>query len=429
MKHLCGAAFATGEAVPPERPELTRVRPRNASLAAGFAWLSLLCCLAAAQAQQQAPNALVLTPVGPREMLFDPKKQGCDGNDIPDAPLRAYRDADGGISAFGLHYENRRLFGPDLRKLTLDCDVVFRGRGAPDPKRYDDKSWIAATWTRDGRIVHALAHHEFQANHHIGRCSFPDYMQCWWNSVLALRSGDGGKSFRKASPQVAIASADPSEIGQGRHRGFFNPSNIIEKDGAHFVLVGTTGWDGRDGAPNQPSGVCLFRSVALDDPAGWRGWDGGAFTAAFPDPYAAKARNRATCAVMPPLPAPIGSLTRHRGSGLYVAVYQASQGLPDTEGGRYSRSGFYASTSRDLIRWSAPQLILETKSLYDSPCGADVLRSYPSAIDPAAITRNFEDIGDEALLTYSEMRVNGCNHTHDRVLVARKVRISALRLD
>ena len=423
---LRGVRFATPLLAPPERPELIRFRPSNASFLALIAALGLTSCAIAAQAQQRASNTLVLTAVGPREVLFDPKSQGCDANDIPDAPLRAYRDAEGMISAFGLHYENRRLAGPDFRKLTLDCAVVFRGVSAPDPKRYNDKSWIAATWTGDGRVVHGLVHHEFQANRHLGRCAYPEYLQCWWNSILAVRSGDGGKSFVKANPAVAIASADPSEVAQGRHRGFFNPSNIIERDGAHYVLVGTTGWDGRDGAPNQPSGVCLFRNVALADSAGWRGWDGAAFTSAFPDPYTAKTRNRATCAVMPPLPAPIGSLTRHRNTGPYVAVYQASAGLPDTAGGTYQRSGFYASTSANLTRWSPPQLIFETKSLYDSPCGADVLRSYPSLVDPAATTRNFEDIGDEALLTWSEMRVKGCDHTHDRVLVARKVRISAI---
>jgi hypothetical protein len=70
-------------------------------------------------------------------------------------------------------------------------------------------------------------------------------------------------------------------------------------------------------------------------------------------------------------------------------------------------------------------LVRETKTLYDSPCGADVLRSYPNLVDPAATTRNFEDIGDEALLTWSEMRVDGCNHTHDRLLRAQRVRISS----
>jgi hypothetical protein len=425
----CGVNFARTVLSTPERPELTRFRPSNASLVTFVTALSLFSWLIAAQAQQPKGNTLILTAVGPREVLFDPKSQGCDGNDIPDAPLRAYRDADGAISAFGLHHDNRRLTGKDFRALKLDCTIVFRGLSAPDPKRYNDKSWIAATWTGDGRIVHGLVHHEFQANRHLGRCSFPEYLQCWWNSILSVRSGDGGKSFAKTNPAVAIASADPSEVAQGRHRGFFNPSNIIERDGAHYVLVGTTGWDGRGGAPNQPSGVCLFRNVAIADDAGWRGWDGSAFTAAFPDPYTAKARNAAICAVVPPLPAPIGSLTRHRGTGLYVAVYQASNGLPDTAGGRYERSGFYAATSADLIRWSPPQLIFETKSLYDSPCSADVLRSYPSLVDPAATTRNFEDIGDEALLTWSEMRVNGCNHTHDRVLVARKIRISAIRVE
>jgi hypothetical protein len=383
---------------------------------------TLIACAIPAQAETRA---LVLTPVGAVETLFEPKRQGCDGNDIPDAPLRAWRDSAGGISAFALHHENRRLFGSDFRNLTLDCAVVFRGRSASDPRRHDDKSWIAATWTPDGKVIHALVHHEFQANRHIGRCAFPDYIKCWWNSILGLRSGDGGRSFRKTEPAVIAASADPSETGQGRHRGFFNPSNIIEKDGAHYALIATTGWEGKSGAPRQSSGVCLFRNENIADATGWRAWDGIGFHAAFPDPYTARTRNTATCKPLAPLPAPIGSISRHRGSRLYVAVFQASAGMPDQGGGTYPKSGLWASTSRDLLVWSRPVLVRETKTLYDSPCGADVLRSYPNLVDPAATTRNFEDIGDEALLTWSEMRVDGCNHTHDRLLRAQRVRISS----
>jgi hypothetical protein len=384
-----------------------------------FAAMLALACLTLAQ-PIRAETRLVVTPVGADVVLFDPVKQVCDAGDIPDMPLRAYRDLEGRVSAFALHYENRRLSGPTLEKLSLDCRVVFRASRNADPRRYDDRAWLAATYSEDGTRVFGLVHHEFQADAHKGRCAFPDYIQCWWNSILAVSSRDGGRSFTRQSPQVAMASPQPSETGQGRHRGFFNPSNIVKQNGAYFVLVATTGWDG------QPSGACLFRNTNLENSGEWRAHDGNSFAARFPDPYGNDKPKAQVCQPVGPFPAPVGSLTRHRGTGLWVTIYQAKAGMPDNAGGRHAVSGFYAATSRDLLRWSQPDLVLETPSLYDNPCGARVLRSYPALIDSAAETRNFEDIGDVALLTFAEKRVEGCRVTHERKLLARKVRISGL---
>lgn len=377
-----------------------------------------LSCLALAH-PASAETRLVATPVGPDILLYDPAKQGCDGNDIPDMPLRAYRDGEGKVAAFALHFDNRRLSGPSFEKLSLECAIVFRASRNSDPKRYDDRAWLAATYTEDGNRVHGLVHHEFQADAHQGRCTFPEYIQCWWNSVLAVSSRDGGRSFSRQNPQVAAASPEPSEIGQGRHRGFFNPSNIIKHNGAYFTLIATTGWDG------QPSGACLFRNADLAQSGGWRAYDGKAFSARFPDPYGQERPKAQSCQPVGPFPAPVGSLTRHRGTGLWLAIYQAKQGMPDGAGGTHAVSGFYVATSRDLIRWSPPGLVLETPTLYDDPCGTGVLRSYPSLVDSASPSRNFEDMGDIALLTFAQKRVDGCRVTHERKLLARKVRISS----
>lgn len=401
---------------------LKRIPPRCASDWRTILALIGIACLASGQGAAKELR-LIVTPVGPDQVIFDPKTDACDGHDVPDAPMRAYRDDVGNVVAFGLHFENRRLIGPTLNTLKINCRVVFRGTGNSDPKAFDDRSWITATWTPDGRTVHALAHHEFQANTHKGRCIHAEYMKCWWNSILALKSSDSGASFVKSAPSVMAASPEPSEVGQGRHRGFFNPSNIIEHRQRHFTLIGTTGWSG------QQAGVCLFETRNISDPASWRAYSGTGLGWRFPDPYTLKGAQPTglvSCKPIAPFPAPVGSITRHRASGAFVALYQAAAGAPDGWGGTYPRSGFYSATSLDLIHWSAPSLVLETRTLYDNACGAETLRSYPVLLDPAAETRNFEDTGDEAMLFFSAMRIQGCNHTGDRKLIARKLRISAI---
>ena len=389
------------------------------------AWVVLVFWLSYAVMTQAhaAEAAFVATPVGAPVVVFDPQRDACDGHDVPDAPLRAYRDSDGVIRAFGLHYENRRLSGPSLLTLKVECPVVYRASGDSEPRKFDDRSWITATWTPDGKVIHALAHHEFQAHRHKGRCRFEDYMKCWWNSILNIRSDDGGRSFRRSEPLVMAAPPFPSDQEQGRHRGFFNPSNIIAKDGAIYTLIGTTGWEASPGRAAQAGGVCLFRSADLVK-ADWRAFDGKAFFARFPSPYGTEIPRNQACRTLSPFPAPVGAIVRHRPSGTYLAVYQAAKGAPDGRGGSLAESGFYLSASANLLVWSAPTLVMPTRSYYDSACGADVVRNYPVLIDEKAESRNFEDIGAEALLFYSETRIAGCAHTSDRKLLARKIRIS-----
>jgi hypothetical protein len=389
---------------------------RRAGFGASLILAAGMVCSGLAQGHA-TETGYVATLVGAPLIVFDPRRDACDGHDVPDAPLRAYRDAEGRISAFALHYENRRMRGSSLLTLKPDCSIVFRGTGNSDPKAYDDRSWIAATWTANGRHIHALAHHEFQAHGHKGRCAYAEYIKCWWNSILSLKSDDSGARFTKLDPLVMAATPFPSERGQGRHRGFFNPSNIVERNGAHFALIATTGWEG------QPSGACLFRSEAIAS-GEWRAYDGKGFSARFGDPYREGAGKNPHCAVLPPFPAPIGGLARLRGKNIYLAVYQAQKGMPDGFGGNYPVSGFYLAASRDLLRWERPSLVHETATLYDPPCGTGVQRSYPVLIDEKSESRNFEDIGEEALLFYTEMRIDGCTQTSDRKLIARKVRIS-----
>ena len=398
-------------------PGIGRTAPRRAAAAVRLlATLLPLPALAAAD-----PPLSALTLVGPPSVVFKAGRDACDGADVPDSSARAFRDAAGAVALFGMHYRNRALRGPDLGHLKLDCTVVLDSGEKSDPALYDDRSWITATWTEDGTRVAALLHHEYQANEHPGRCRETAYMACWYNTITAAASADGGRSFRRQTPPAVMAGAPfRQEVDQGRHRGFFNPSNIVADGRWRYVLVSTTGWT-RPGS-DQEAGVCLFRSDDPADPTRWRAWTGTGFTAAFPDPYRAAATraapSSATCRPVGPFPGPVGAVVRHRGSGAWIAVFMAKAG----EG--FARSGFYWTTSRDLIAWDQPRLLLEGATLYDDPCTATApLIAYPSLLDPDAKGRNFDDVGDAALLTYATLRTEGCTITSDRDLLRRPVAI------
>lgn len=362
------------------------------------------------------PPLAAVTLVGAVETVFSAKRDACDGDDVPDAPVRAFRDAGGGIVMFGLHTQNRALRGPDLRRLKICCDPAMPSKGDADPAAYDDASWITATWTEDGTRVAALVHHEYQANTHPGRCARKEYLACWYNTIVAVASKDGGRSFERAAPLPVVAAAPfRQETGQGRHRGFFNPSNIFG-DGRHrYFFSSTTGWAGQDG------GACLFRSDDPADPTSWRAHDGRDFSVRFGDPYRGGA-GKGTCRTVWPFPAPVGSVVRHRPTGAWIAVFQAAANA-DT----FPEAGFYTTSSRDLLAWDKPRLLLAGKTLYDDPCGSGGrLVSYPSLIDPEAEGRNFDDVGATADLYWASLKVEGCQVTSDRDLLRRRVAIHVL---
>ncbi len=348
---------------------------------------------------------------GAPSIIFDTARDGCSPDDMPDISPRAYRDASGAMVMFALHDSNHPLRGPDIAHLKVDCHAALASPGDADPARYDDRNFVTATWTDDGRSVSALVHEEYHADHH-GRCRLDDELGCWFNTILAYRSGDGGASFVRQRPAVVAAAPFRQDVGQGRHRGFFNPSNIVADGRARYALIVTTGWDG------QPYGSCLFRTDDPARPGSWRAWDGAGFTIRYDDPYAVRAPAAKPCGTIEPFAYAVGSLVRHRATGTWIAVFQAKAG------GAFPLDGFYVAESRDLLHWGAPELLLAGPTLYDDLCHAGpTIIGYPTMLDAGSASRNFDEVGDHPDLLFTTMAVANCR-TGGRVLRRRGLTIS-----
>ncbi|HVB88719.1 MAG TPA: hypothetical protein VND97_00825 [Beijerinckiaceae bacterium] len=377
--------------------------------------MTLLAVAGAAKAQG-APR-LHVAMAGPAQTVFASNRDPCGANDAPDVNARAVRDARGNVVMFALHDVNRALRGPDLDHLKIDCSVAYRGHGDPDPAHYDDHSWIAALWTKDGETVSALVHHEYHANEHPGRCVTSNAMACWYNTIIEIASHDGARSFAKPKEPVVAAAPFRQSFDQTRHRGFFNPSNIVSWRGKAYFFASTTGWSG------QPYGACLFASARPADPRSWRAFDGRAFSVHYEDPYAYGFRAPTPCAPIAPFGDPVGSIVRYRPSGAFLAVWQAKEGA-----GPYPLSGFYTASSRDLLHWSSPRLLMPGDTLYDDPCrSGGRLINYPSLLDPSARTRTFQDVGAHPWLYYVAMKADGCSIASNRVLLRRPLLVSTER--
>ena len=337
----------------------------------------------------------------------------CDANDIPDTPARAIRLGDGTVQLYDSWHDNRVDSGPSLLQVRRRCAVVLTGAGRDDPGAYDDAAWIAAPWTPDGHTVWAIVHNEFHGHKRPKLCPSGKYMDCWFNALTAAVSRDGGRTFVRVRGDALVAALPYryGQVGLGHH-GYFNPSNIVTYDGAQYMFAFAT----RAGA--QRPGNCLLRTTAVGEARSWRGWDGGGFGVTFIDPYMEEgAPEKHVCLPVAPrqLRWPVTSLVRHGVDGMFIALMQ--------DGAR--GGGVYYATSRDLLRWSGPALLMPAVGPGAWTCADPAPVAYPSLLDPESADRNFSTVGSTAMLFATRFAVQDCRLSMNRALVRWPVRISA----
>lgn len=374
------------------------------------------------QSQNWEP-AVRIEVAGQIETVFDWSDEACENSHVPDAPARAYRKSDGTVALIASHNDNRFFTGASLDALKPDCAVVFEASRSPNPEEFDDLSWISGLYTTDGETVHALAHTELRGHRRPGLCPAGRYSPCLLNAVTGLVSVDGGRTFKpqEGGPAVIATLPYPFPADRPRRVGYANPTNIIELDGWYYAAVFA------DGYRAQERGVCVIRTRTLDDPASWRAWDGSGFDARFVNPFSQPVENPQAHVCEPVsqghLSRMIGDLARHEETGTVVAVF----GDRRQQGNGEVVSGFFASTSKDMVTWSAPELFMEAALLWEDDCGKPKSYFYPSLLDPDSGTRNFEDVAGAAYLYFIRYNLENCKATWDRDLVRVPVRVEAAR--
>lgn len=377
------------------------------------AWLSFFLLLFSLSAH--AAPRVTITPTGEAQTVFDWSRDACETWDIPDAPARAFRDASGQIYLLASHHANRAAIGPDFESLRHLCPVVFEGSHADAPEAFDDRAWLSGLYTADGQTVYALVHNEFQGNHRAALCPSQIYIRCWRNAITFAVSRDGGRHFAQPTPPAHLVATPPYryEGDHGRNVGYFNPTNIIRKDGHYMAMFSAAPY--RD----QEWGACVMRTDRIDDPSSWRAWNGKDFTVQFVDPYVGPVSDpsRHVCAPVGKgkLITPLGGIVRHQSSGAYILLMA---------GTRDTQSGIYASASWDLIDWSEPSLVWALPMASSGGSCPQTVYDYPSLIDAASSDRNFASVGDGAALYFVAHHYKNCRGGPDRDLMRRPVRLT-----
>lgn len=356
---------------------------------------------------------------GAEEVMFDWTTDRCDDTDIPDLPARAFRDASGQINFITAHTFNRRSVGPTLDSLVRECDPILKSQHNGDPAAHADNEWLAAVHTRDGVKIHGLVHNEYHGWEH-GDCSSADLFKCWYNTITAVVSTDGGATFSHLddAPNHLVASLPIQYQPDSAPVGFFSPSNVVEGPGGFYYVLAKVG-----AAETGNQTVCLLRTKNYEDPAAWRFWDGSGFGGVFVDPYptepADPSPHECPALAIDDIGAQmIESLTWNTYLEQWVLVGISA----DTIDGRETW-GFYYSFSADLIDWTRRQLLMEVEFPWtvDDP-GSDLSYLYPSLIDQNTASLSFETTGETAYLYYT--RNNEGHASLDRDLIRIPVRFT-----
>ncbi|MFH1186384.1 MAG: hypothetical protein V1755_15340 [Chloroflexota bacterium] len=354
----------------------------------------------------------VLKITGAEEVVYDWSTDRCEEMNLPDLPVRAFRNAQGQVQTILSSDTNYRMIGPDLNNLTMDCEPVMRSDYMADPSLFNDNEWLASPYTEDGQTVFALVHNEYWGQTHPEYCPQKQYFPCWDNSITLAVSTDAGKTYQQVAPEPAHLVARlpyPFEAGAGPG-GTRNPSNIIKgPDGYYYSFFNVSEYH------TQAQKVCLMRTDALADPGSWRFWNGKGFDGQFINPYTNPPELPGNHVCTPVDWENIGaqlndSLTFNTYLNRYVLVGISA----DTIGGR-EIWGFYYSFSDDLIHWTHRKLLAEMVLPWTAAQNDDVMYLYPALLDPQSDSRNFETTGKTAYVYYT--RHNRGQGSLDRDLI------------
>jgi hypothetical protein len=356
--------------------------------------------------------------VGKSETVFNWERDACEPAQVPDLPVRAFRDYRGRTQLLLSDYENFRMIGPSLVRLRPDCRAVLRSPENASPQRFEDREWLASVFTVDGRNIWALVHEEYQGNRHPGQCPERAYSPCWYNSVTLVRSKNGGRSyFHQRTPgQLVAGPSRRYEAGVGPS-GVFTPSNIVTgPDGARYVLV-------RVRIPGGPRGVCLLRTTRVGSPGAWRAWNGRAFAGVFTDPYRSQPMGTAPCTLLDPglIAEMADSLTYNFALHRFLLVGLAPPG-PLSVGPQVT--GIYYSTSSDLIHWTPRTLVAPAVATHSYICGGPAPIAYPSVVDPSSSSRTYATSGHSPFLYFTQFHYTSCHQTPDRDLMRVRLEVS-----
>ncbi len=332
--------------------------------------------------------AITATEIGAPQAVFTYATDKCERVDIPDQPARAYRDAYGNVNLIASHYIARRAIGRTLDTVTHQCPIIHPSDNDPTFGAFRYHEWLQAPYTIDGKTIYAYMHSEWYGEL-VDRSCDGDMIDGWVNAIALAISRDGGASFNLPNdylvryPVTPWNKSFPCNSSNPTRYGDFDGTNIVFKDGYYYKLFR---YVTEPSVLEQQSGVCLMRTQNIGDASAWEIWNGHGYIRS----------KTSSCAFIPNL-VDVASVTYNTYAKMYVVV------------GYIKARGFYFAVSPDLINWSTRMPVTVN--------GLDTSNTpYPSLLDSADTSRNFERTGQEPYLYYTQSH-GGLNRDLMRVQI------------
>ena len=375
-----------------------------------FPVLCVLTLMAAFAGAQDTPPIPTITAVldGPRAAVFETPKESCAPDDIPDAMARAFRDDKGTVHFFAASSHLFASLGPDLDNLKHNCDAAYNSANDPNPAHFNDQSWLDSFYTFDGITIAALAHTEYHGWAHPGECNSTNINECEYDSDTFHLSTDGGYHFNSfSSPYNFLAGIPYKYTVDAGPMGYSVDTNIVEFDGWYYAVATSWTWppncSGTKG-PNRciTSGGAPIRTHDVFDPNSWRTWNGTDFGMSFVDPYPGPVNHP-----LQHVYTPVQYMFAVNGIYVYEPTHVVVAVLWDYWDNELGAPGLYFTTSRDLIHWTKPALVVTVADLLKNDPKGSWLYAYFSLVDPDAPDLNFSRVGDHPYLYYVRLNLNG----------------------
>lgn len=363
------------------------------------------------------PPTVSFSSAGTTQTVYDYSTMQCIAGDYPDAGTRAFRDAAGNVHLIATNSTNRQMVGTTLDTVTKQCPIIYQNDDSADPSQFDSQGWLESFYTLDGNTIYGYVSLDYHPYYHptAPQCAgSPTNQSCWYSNIIQAKSTDGGQSFVSPPPGQArfvAGAAVPLNTSYTSTVGALIPTNIISVNGAYYMLLGVAAYTGTS------NGECLLQTTNLDDPTSWRAWDGTGFNIQFVDPYTTSGIVVAQHECTPIDPTHLTAYARSLMvlmNGSTPAGYMVSM---------ETSLGVVASTSSDLIHWSAPTVVVSGFTAAPGSCSdsnplTGTFYYYPSFLDSGS-TSNFNTInlGGTTSYVYMTQWINCPTNTRNLVRV------------
>lgn len=342
----------------------------------------------------------------------------CDTWDLPDAPARAWRTADGTVHLVSSWATLYTASGPNLTHVSKDrapsgaCRVAFNSTMSGQNSLYSDHEWLVAPWLlEDGTTVVGYMHQEYHGWEH-GNCTVKPNrtvrlpQHCWMVALTSTVSTDGGYTFRHGRPPPDhIAAVAPYQyVPNLSGFGYGDPTGLVrhQSDGYYYMLANSRQQHGL-----LKPGACVMRTADPADITAWRAWDGAGFTVTLrDDPYNMTFDpTTAGAHVCEPLP-PLGFYPLCLKWSTYYRRYMAvGEGMFQPSNGSAPFFAYMFALSDNLTGWSTPPGLIRP-ALHGQGSSSE---NYASVLDADSTDANFNDVGREAYFFYTHQ--HRCSNT------------------